>query len=160
MTPTPPSKSAPHISASVGSTIGPWPESPSISQTSPDGVETTSGHALASLLSRFPMPRRWGSGSGVSQDVVAECLVVLKMVLPTFTLRPEVAWQFLQDLTEAEVREAVVLTIQHAAEIYPSTNWIALLRTAARRWCTACDGTGRYETSTGFEKRCDCRDVS
>ena len=103
------------------------------------------------------MPRSWGSGSCVSQDVVAECLLVLRMVLPTFALRPEVAWQFLQDLTEAELREAVVLVIHHAADIYPSTNWIALLRTAQQRGCETCQGTGRRETVTGFETRCECR---
>ena len=88
---------------------------------------------------------------------MAEALLVLKMVLPTLTLLPEVAWHFVQDMTESELRQAVVLVVQHAADLYPSTNWIALLRTARQRWCEDCDGTGKTESNQGYAMRCGCR---
>lgn len=113
--------------------------------------------ALALLLRNFPMPISLGNGSGVSDQVVVESLLVLRTVLPTITLAPELASHFLQDMTEKQLREAVVLVITHAADIYPSTNWIALLRTARQRWCKGCDGTGRTTTVTGYETRCGCR---
>lgn len=103
------------------------------------------------------MPRNWATGSGVSPQTVAESLLLLKTVVPTLTLSPEVAGHFLQDMTDTELRESVVLIVQHVVDLYPSTNWIALLRTARQKWCSLCQGTGRYDSITGYETKCVCR---
>lgn len=89
--------------------------------------------------------------------MVAECLLVLRKAIPSMEIDPELASHFLQDMDEEELRDAVVLVIQHQSEIYPNMPWIALLREAKRRWCSACEGTGKVESSVGYEIRCACR---
>lgn len=83
---------------------------------------------------------------------------MLKQACPSLSVSPELAWHFLQDMTDDELREATTLIIQNLAEVYPSTNWIAMLHTARQKWCRDCHGTGRYESSNGYDRRCSCRE--
>ena len=137
---------------------GPSTPSPSICPPSPAAVETpNSPSSMASLLAKFPMPKSLPTGSPLPMVAVAESLLVLKQAFPTMELQPELAWHFLQDMSEADLRQAVVDVIVHQAEIYPSTPWIAILRTARQRFCQTCGGTGKTESETGYEMRCACR---
>ena len=129
--PSPPSKSARSTSPDAA-WIGASPASSAISPTSPAGVPSSGASPLASVLRNFPTPLVWPAGTGSSQAVVAECLLVLNQAFPSMTLSPELAWHFLQDLDERALRQAVADLIQTKHEVYPSTNWIAELREAVK----------------------------
>ena|SRR3990167_9369912 len=157
--PWPPSSGELLIST-ASSSPGPSTRSPSTYPPLPAPEATTpSAGSMASLLAKFSTPENWLTGSpACAPETVAECLLLLRHVFPTCQLAPEVAWHFLRDLTDAQLREATVLIIQSLSEVYPSTPWIAVLRTARQRFCRVCHGSGKTESETGYDMRCQgCR---
>ena len=87
---------------------------------------------------------------------MAEALLMLKTVFLSLELRPDIAWEFLKDLRDDQVKAAVGEIIQTKVEIYPGTNWIALIRSVATR-CRKCNGKGSYVSETNYDIPCDCK---
>ena len=85
--------------------------------------------------------------------MLADALLMLKTVFPLLEVQPEVTWAFLQELSDEEVRAAVVEIIR--THRYPTANWIGLIYSTAKR-CPKCGGEGTYENSMGYEVRCSC----
>ena len=80
---------------------------------------------------------------------------MIKKVFPTLSLEPDFVCSMLSDLTDEAVMRATLEIIQTRVEIYPGTNWIALIRSVASR-CRICDGKGVYVSETGYEIQCKC----
>ena len=80
-----------------------------------------------------------GTNPKLSLEVLTCSIGLLLKAFPTFQLDPEFAWEMLCDLPDRIIERAVLTLIQTQAEVYPSTNWIALIRTTAIEQRTVVD---------------------
>lgn len=86
---------------------------------------------------------------------MAKSLALLTRAFPTIQVDAEFIWEMLSDLPDQEVEMAVLEIVQTRADFYPSTNWVALIRSVATR-CRRCNGRGRYVSASNYEIICDC----
>ena len=90
--------------------------------------------SLISLVNWHP-----GINPKLSLEVLTRSIGLLLKAFPTFQLDPEFVWEMLCDLPDRIIERAVLTLIQTQTDVYPSTNWIALIRTTALEQRTVAD---------------------
>lgn len=80
------------------------------------------------------MPASWQPGlpARLSKTALAKSLALLQQAFPTLSLHPAFAWTMLNDLSDRALSEAVLRLIQTHVQVYPGTNWIALIRSVSQ----------------------------
>ena len=83
----------------------------------------------------------WHPGSLVrlSRPLLAQCLARMALAFPTFNLDPEFAFEMLCDLPDVLLERATLTLMYTKCEVYPGTNWLAVLRMTALEQRTSAD---------------------